>query len=113
MDLVGSIDDPQDARVGGQLREDEVLGDAGRAERLDGLVDNPARELGRDHLDRRDLDLRASVADRVHQPRRLHHQQPRLLDPHPGVGDPLPHDALIDDRASEGGALAGAFDQHL
>ena len=37
-------------------------------------------EPGRDHLDRRDLEARALVADGVHQPRRLQREQARLLD---------------------------------
>ena len=41
MDLVGSVDEPQDPRVRRQLSEDEVLRDAGRAERLHGMIDDP------------------------------------------------------------------------
>ena len=88
-----------------QLGEDEVLCDAGGAERLHRLVDDPARELGGDDLDRRDLDPRAPVADGVHQPRGLQDEQPRLLDAHARVGDPVPHDALVADRAAERDAL--------
>ena len=41
MDLVGSVDEPEDPRVRRQFGEDEVLRDAGRAERLDGMIDHP------------------------------------------------------------------------
>ena len=63
-------------------------------------------ELGGDDLDRGDLDPRALVADGVHQPRRLEHEQAGLLDAHPRVGDPLADDALLDQRAAERVALA-------
>ena len=40
-------------------------------------------------LDGLDLGVRAPVADGVHQPCGLEHQQPQLLDLHPRLGDPL------------------------
>ena len=40
-------------------------------------------------LDGLDLGARALVADRVHQPGGLEHQQPHLLDAHPRLRDPL------------------------
>ena len=43
----------------------------------------------------------------VHQPGRLEDQQPQLLDLDPGLGDPVPDDALLGQRLAEGLAAVG------
>jgi hypothetical protein len=55
-------------------------------------------------LDGLDLGVRALVADGVHQPGGLEHQQPGLLDRHPGLGDPVLDHALLGQRLAEGDA---------
>ena len=52
--------------------------------------------------------MRALVADGVHQPRGLEHQQPGGLDPDPGFGDPVLDDPLLGQRAAERGAAGDA-----
>src|SRR5579875_1892392 len=99
--LVGPVGEPQGPRAGPQMREREVLADPGRAVRLDRLVDHPLGHRWGHDLDGLDLGVRALVAHRVHQPRGLQHQQPRLLDPHPRLGDPVPDDALVGKRPAE------------
>ena len=84
-----------------QRRQREVLRDAGRAVRLDRLVQHPLGHRRRHDLDGLDLGVRALVADRVHQPGRLEHQQPGLLDAYPGLGDPLADHALLGQRPAE------------
>ena len=46
VDLVRPVDDAKDPGVGRELGQDEVLGDAGGAERLHGMVHDAAGELG-------------------------------------------------------------------
>ena len=58
--------------------------------------------FGHDHLDGRDLDAGALVADGVHQPGRLQREQAGLLDLDAGVGDPLLDHALLGQRLAEG-----------
>ena len=85
----------------------------GAAERLDRAVDHAAGEARRDDLDRGDLLLRVLVADGVHHPRGLQHEQARLLDLDPRLGDPLAHDALRGERPAERDAVAHAVDHQL
>ena len=60
-----------------------------------------SRHRRRRDLDGLDLGVRALVADGVHQPGGLEHQQPGLLDAHPGLGDPVPDHALLGQRPAE------------
>src|SRR3984957_17857323 len=106
--LVGAVGKPQRSRARPQLGQREVLADSAAAVGLDRLVDHPLRH-GRGHdLDRLDLGVGSLVADGVHQPGGLEHEQPRLLDPHPGFGDPVLDDALLGQGLAEGGATGGA-----
>src|SRR5579871_420402 len=101
--LVGAVGEPERARGRPQVGQREVLAHAAPAVRLDGLVDHPFGH-GRSHdLDRLDLGVRALVADGVHQPCGLEHQQPGLLDPDPGLGDPILDDPLLGQRLAERG----------
>jgi len=68
---------------------------------LHGTVDDPRGHLGDGDLDRRDLHGGTSVADRIHQPGGLEHQQPSLLDPDPALGDPLLHHSLRGEGLAE------------
>ena len=52
--------------------------------------------------------MRGLVADRVHQPGGLEHEQPQLLDPHARLGDPVPDHALLGERLAEGDARVRA-----
>ena len=52
----------------------------GGAVGLDRAIEHAQRDVRRHHLDHRDLGARRLVADRVHQVRRPHRQQPRLID---------------------------------
>ena len=90
-----------------------VLRHAGAAVRLDRAIDHPRRDVRRRHLDRRDLDPGPAVADGVHEPGGLEHEQAHLLDPHPRLGDPAADDAVVDDRAAERRARGGPPAQHL
>src|SRR5260221_10141112 len=69
---------------------------------LDRLVDNPLGHARNGDLDGLDLGVRALVADGIHQPGSLQHQQPRLLDPDPGLSDPVLDHALVGDRPAPG-----------
>ena len=80
---------------------------------LDRLVEDPLDGRGGGDLDRLDLGVRALVADGVHQPGGLEHQQPKLLDPHPRLGDPLADHALAGQRLAERHPLHGAPAHHL
>ena len=100
--LVGAVGEAQRADGGVRRGEREVLGEAAGAVRLDGAVDDLLDDLGGGDLDRLDLGVRAAVADGVHQPRGLEHQQPQLLDRDPRLGDPLADHALPGQRLAEG-----------
>src|SRR5262249_29218041 len=95
VDLVRPVSEAQgaDARVG--RRQRKVLRQAGGAVDLDGLVEDPLHGLRGGDLDRLDLGVRGPRALDVHQPRCLQHQQAQLLDPDPGLRDPLPDHALV------------------
>ncbi len=101
MHLVGAVGETQRPDCGVRRGEGEVLGEAARAVGLHGAVDDVLDHLGGGDLDRLDLAVGASVADRVHQPGGLEHQQPQLLDRDPGLGDPLADHALAGQRLAE------------
>src|SRR2546429_262465 len=105
--LVGAVGEAERAGAGPQVRQREVLADAAAAVRLDGPVDHPLRHRRGDDLDRLDLGVCSLVTDRIHQPRGLEHEQPCLLDPHPGLGDPVLDDALLGQGLAECGAADG------
>src|ERR1700691_5315083 len=108
--LVGAVGEPQRTRARPQVGQRELLAHPSPAVSLDRLVDDPLGHGGGDDLDRLDLGVRALVAHGVHQPRGLEHEQPGLLDPDPGLGDPVLDDALFGQRLAErrpaGGPLA-------
>src|SRR5260370_30007993 len=58
MDLVGPMDDRARARVGIRVRERKIVGDAGRAVRLDRPVENRAEHVRGRHFDHGDLGTR-------------------------------------------------------
>ena len=111
MHLVRAVGEPERAGAGPQVGQREVLADAAAAVRLDRPVDHPLGHRRGDDLDRLDLGVRPLVADGVHQPRGLEHEQPRLLDPHPGFGDPVLDDALLGQGLAERGT-AGSPGAH-
>ena len=63
--------------------------------------------FGTANLMPRDLDPRVAVADRVHQPRGLHHEQPRHLELDPRLGDPVADVGVLGDRLAERLARVG------
>src|SRR5688500_18278007 len=67
MHLVGPVSQPQRARVGPRVGEEGVLADPGGAVCLDRTIEHPLRDVGRYHLDHRDLGPRGLVADGIHQ----------------------------------------------
>src|SRR5215472_1900804 len=105
--LVRAVGEPQRPGAGPQVGQREVLADPGRAVHLDRLVDHPFGHGRSRDLDGLDLRVRALVADRVHQPGGLEHQQAGRLDPDPGLGDPVLDDALTGQGAAERVALRG------
>src|SRR5579859_5038518 len=111
--LVRAVGEPERARAGPQVGQREVLAHPSPAVGLDGLVEHPLGH-GRGHdLDRLDLAVRALVAHGVHQPRGLEHQQPGLLDPDPGLGDPVLDDPLLGQRLAERGPGGHALAREL
>ena len=65
---------------------------------------------GHRDLDRLDLGHRRAVADGVHEPGGLEHEQPQRLDLDAGLGDPLAHDALLGERPAERAPRRRALD---
>src|SRR5262249_5492733 len=57
--------------------------------------------------------MRPLVADRVHEPCGLEDQQPQLLDPHAGLGNPVLDDALLGQRSPERPPLLSAAAHQL
>src|SRR6476660_21345 len=100
--LVGAVGEAQRADAGEGGGELGVLAEPGGAVGLDGLVEDPLDGLGRRDLDRLDLGVGARVAYGVHEPGGLEDEQAQLLDTHPGLGDPVAHDALLGDGPAEG-----------
>src|SRR5215472_10178909 len=99
--LIRAVGEPQRPGAGPQVGKREVLADPGRAVHLDRLVDHPFGHGRSRDLDGLDLGVRALVADRVHHPGGLEHEQPRRLDPDPGLSDPVLDHALVRQRAAE------------
>src|SRR5215472_2143369 len=111
--LVGAVGEAERAGAGPQVGQREVLADPTAAVRLDGPVDHPLGHRRGDDLDRLDLGVRPLVAHGVHQPRRLEHEQPRLLDPDPGLSDPVLDDALLGQGLAERDTADGAAAHEL
>src|SRR5689334_7747877 len=111
--LVRAVGEPERAGAGPQVGQREVLADPAAAVGLDRLVDHPLGHPRRDDLDRLDLAVRPLVPDGVHQPRRLEHEQPRLLDAHPRLGDPVLDDALLGQGLAEGDPAGGTAAHQL
>src|ERR1700691_2271472 len=103
--LVGAVGEPQRTRARPQVGQRELLAHPSPAVSLDRLVDDPLGHGGGHDLDRLDLGVRALVAHGVHQPRGLEHEQPGLLDPNPGLGDPVLDNALLGQRLAERGPV--------
>ena len=104
--LVRAVGEPQRADAGVRAGQREVLRQPAGAVHLDRLVEDPLDGRRGGDLDRLDLGVRALVADGVHQPGGLEDQQPQLLEPHPGLGDPVADHALLGERLAERDALA-------
>ena len=107
MYFVRAVGEPERARARPQVGQREVLAYPSPAVGLDRLVDHPLGHGRGYDLDRLDLGVRALVAHGVHQPRGLQHEQPGLLDPDPGLGDPVLDDALLGQRLAERGPGQG------
>src|SRR5512139_417393 len=95
MHCVWAISDPQRACHGVRPAETEIVADARAAEELDRLVDDLAGDVGRDHLDHRDLLLCGLVAGNVHLPRRVQREQPCLVDLQARIRDAFAPDTLL------------------
>ena len=113
MHLVRSVDQMQGAGVGVHLGERPVIRDAGATEELDGPVDHRRRQTGRHHLDRGDLEPGTLVPDGVHEPRRLHGEQPGLFDLDSALGDALLHHVVVGQMLPERDALLGSHAHQL
>src|SRR5882757_6414466 len=104
MDLVRAVRQAHRAHRGVIARQTRIVGDAGGTERLNGVVDDLERHVGRRYLDHGDLELRRFVADLVHHVGGLQAQQPVHLDIGTGFGDALLPDRIFDDLPAERGA---------
>ena len=82
--LVGSVRQPQRALMGVGVGGPVVVRHAAAAMRLDGIVDDLERHIGRLDLDHGDFLLGALVADLVHHVGGLEAQQARHVDVDPG-----------------------------
>ncbi len=91
----------------------KILADASSAADLDGAVDDLLRHVRGHHLDHRDLGAGTLIADRVHHVRGTQRQQPRLVDLHARLRDPLADDAMVRDIAAEGMTAERALAQGL
>src|SRR5271166_3637456 len=63
VDLIGAVGETEGAQVGIGRGEVEVIRDAGSAVNLDRPVEHVQGDVGRGHLDRRDLGACMAVAD--------------------------------------------------
>ena len=73
------------------------------------MVDDPCGHVGRSDLDRRDLYRSAAVADGVHEPRGLKHQEANHLDANACLSDPVLEYALLGNRLAESHTAFGTF----
>ena len=89
MDFVRPVGEAHRAHRGVVARKACLVGNTGTAERLDRIVDDLQRHVGRRHLDHGDLKLGGLVADLVHHVGSLEAEQPVHLDIGAGFGDAL------------------------
>src|SRR5687767_11110912 len=113
MNFVWSVREPKRARVDPKLGEWKVLRYSAASVDLDRTVDHGKRHLRDYGLDHRDLLPCSFVANRVHHPRSLEHEESRLLDGQPRVGDPLTDDTLFGYGLSKGDARSCSFAHQL
>ncbi len=107
--LVRAVGEAQGAGGGVGLGEAEVVAHTGAAVHLHGPVDHLQRHGGRGDLDHGDFLARLFVADLVHLPGGVQHQEARLVDHDARLGDALAGHALVGDAFAKGGALRGAL----
>jgi hypothetical protein len=101
--LTGSVGEPDRPRLCVGVRE-IVIAQARSAVCLDRPVDDLAGRVCGGGLDHGDLGAGRLVAHRVHEPGGLVHQEPRLIDADPRLGEALERHRLLGDRAAEGNA---------
>ena len=80
---------------------------------LHGPVDYLERHIRGRHLNHGDFRASGLVADRVHHMRGLERQQPGLLNPNPGLGNPLQRHRPFGDQFAERGPRFGASTHFL
>ena len=88
VDLVRTVREAQRPGAGEHLGQRLVAGQAGRAEELDRAVEDLLHGPRDRDLDGLDLGHRGAVADGVHEPGGLEHQQPQRLDLRGGTRRP-------------------------
>ena len=107
---IRSIGDAQRASHGETGSERQVVGQAGTAEDLDGLVRDPLQHCGNDDLDRRDLGACTPRSGLIELPGGVEHLQARAVDGDPQIGDALAVAAEIGERPPEGSPREAPFD---
>ena len=108
MDLVRPVGKAQRPRRGIGTRQTKVFGHPAAAVGLHGPVNHLQRHIRGRHLNHGDFRASRFIADRVHHMRRLERQQPGLLNPNPGLGDPLQRHRPFGDQFAERGSRLGA-----
>jgi len=83
MHLIGAIGQPNRTRVGPRAGQEKIVRDARGTVGLNRAVEHAKSHARHDDLCHREVTARDLVPARIHQVRRLHRQQPRLLDVHP------------------------------
>ena len=83
MRLIGAIGQPNRTRVGPRAGQEKIVRDARGTVGLNRAVEHAKSHARHDDLCHREVTARDLVPARIHQVRRLHRQQPRLLDVHP------------------------------
>ena len=91
----------------------EVVGYPAAAVCLDRSVDHLQADVGDGELDAGDFDAGVLVADRVHEPGGLHHEQARHLQLDPRLGDPVADVPVVGDGVAEGLAVIGTLAHEL
>ncbi len=109
MHFIGAIRHTQHPRVAEQGGEREVVGHAGAAVDLDGLVDNGLGHAGSDHFDLGNLAHGAEHAHGIHLVGSMQGQQAGLINRDPGIGDNVPVAAQVGQGLAEGRAADGSL----
>src|SRR5881409_2108223 len=93
--LVRPVGEAERARVRPHGRERELLAHAAAPVELHGALDHPERRVGHGDFDLGDRLAGRLVADRVHHVRGVEHEQARLIDLDPRLGDALERDVVL------------------